>query len=71
MLLKTPLATHYPKFMFFLPLWLIVAFGLYAAIKVLLSVARFPDCTKDYHELMRDIDATKEELLARGVKIKD
>lgn len=67
-LARTPVASHFPTVVQFLPLWAVIAFAIYAMISIITSVYSLPSCRAEYHELTGDIKAAKEELLAKGIK---
>lgn len=68
-LARTSLASHYPRLVQFLPVWAVIAFGIYAVINIFTSVYSLPTCKAEYRELMDDILAAKQELLAKGIKV--
>jgi Na+/H+-dicarboxylate symporter len=61
---------QYPSssFLPFLPLIVILLFGLYSATVILYGVLTFNDCKKEYFELKRDIEEAESFLLKNGIQ---
>eukprot|EP00048_Salpingoeca_helianthica_P015572 m.227459 g.227459 ORF g.227459 m.227459 type:complete len:93 (+) comp17219_c0_seq1:12-290(+) len=59
---EPPLDLH----VWLLPLYLLVAFGLYAVKFFVVGILQFENCEKSFQELQQEIKAAKTELRAKG-----
>ena len=60
---------HYKIHIWFLPVYLVLIFGMMSAAIVLYRVFTFNDCPEAYQELKRQIQEAKIDLQNKGVKL--